>query len=100
MGTLKENIQHEVCLFKPKSLEKSFSMARKIENKNMATGRVSTNNYRENHVLSHNFTQPIRLKPQQMDERITKVLCFNCDGKYSKGHKCGENKLFYIDYEE
>ena len=24
----------------------------------------------------------------------------HCDKKYSKGHKFGENKLFYIDYEE
>ena len=24
----------------------------------------------------------------------------NCDNKYSKGHKCGEKKLFYIDCEE
>ena len=38
--------------------------------------------------------------PQQMDERRAKGLWFNCDTKYSKGHKCGEKKLFYIDYEE
>ena len=24
----------------------------------------------------------------------------NYDNKYSKGYKCGENKLFYIEYEE
>ena len=35
-----------------------------------------------------------------MDERRSKGLCFNCDSKYGKGHKCGENKLFYIDCEE
>ena len=35
-----------------------------------------------------------------MDERREKGLCFNCDSKYSKGHKCGEKKLFYIDCEE
>jgi hypothetical protein len=29
-----------------------------------------------------------------------KGLFFNCDIKYSKGHKCGEKKLFYIDCEE
>ena len=38
--------------------------------------------------------------PQQIDETISKGLCFNCDSKYSKGHKCNENKLFYIDCEE
>jgi hypothetical protein len=35
-----------------------------------------------------------------MDERRGKGLCFNCDNKCSKGHKCGEKKLFYIDCEE
>jgi hypothetical protein len=45
MGTLKENIQHEVHLFEPKSLEHAFSMARKVERKNMATRRVATNSY-------------------------------------------------------
>jgi hypothetical protein len=100
MGTLKDSIQHEVHLFKPKSIEKYFSMERKVENKNMATRRVATNNYREHHVPSPNLTQPKRLTPWQMDERREKGLCFNCDNKYSKGHKCGENKLFYIDYEE
>ena len=29
-----------------------------------------------------------------------KGICFNCDNKYSKGHNCGENKLFYIECEE
>jgi hypothetical protein len=100
MGTLKENIQHEVRWFEPKSLEKSFSMARKVENKSMATIRVATNNYREHHVPSPNLTQSTKLTPQQMDERRAKGLCFNCDNKYSKGHTCGEKKLLYIHCEE
>ena len=29
-----------------------------------------------------------------------KIIWFNCDKNYSKGHKCGEKKLFYIDCEE
>jgi hypothetical protein len=44
--------------------------------------------------------QPTRLTPQQMDERRENGLCFNCDNKYSKGHKCSEKKVFYIDNEE
>ena len=39
------------------------------------------------------------MTPQQLEERREKRLCFNCDTKFSKGHKCGENKLFYIDCE-
>ena len=75
-------------------------MARKVESKNMAmtTRRAFSNTYRENNVPS--YTPPQRLTPKQLDETISKLLCFNCDNKYSKGHKCGEKKLFYIDCEE
>ena len=27
-------------------------------------------------------------------------ISYSCDSKYTKGHKCAEKKLFYIDYEE
>ena len=40
------------------------------------------------------------LTPQQLDEIRGKWLCFNCDSKYTKGHQCNKNKLFYIDCEE
>ena len=40
------------------------------------------------------------MTPQQLDEIRKKWLCFNCDSKYSNGHKCGEKKLFYIECEE
>jgi hypothetical protein len=56
MGTLKEIIQYEVCLFKPKSLKHASSVARKVESKNMATRRVDTNNYREHRDPSPNLT--------------------------------------------
>ena len=35
-----------------------------------------------------------------MEEKIAKGLCYSCDSKYTKGHKCAEKKLFYIDCEE
>ena len=102
MGTFKENIQHEMCLFKPTSLEKDLMLARKVKSKNMlmATKRTTSNTYRDNNVLSYNPLQLARLKPQQMDEGRKKFTCFNCDNKYSKGHKCGEKKLFYVYCEE
>ena len=101
IGTLKDNIQHEVRLFKPTSLEKAFMVARKVESKNlaMATRRTTPNTSKESNFPSMNNPQPTRLTPQQLEERRAKGLCFNCDSKYSKGHKCGEKKLFYIDCE-
>ena len=35
-----------------------------------------------------------------MEEKREKWICYSCDRKYTKGHKCAENKLFYIDCEE
>ena len=75
-------------------------MERKVENKNMAmtTRKDFSNTYRENNVP---YSKPPKgLAPKQLDEIREKWLCFNCDNKYSKGHKCNKNKLFYIDYEE
>jgi hypothetical protein len=102
IGTLKDNIQHEVHLWEPKSLENAFRVARNVESKNMAmaTRRTTPNIYRENNVPSSKKPQPTRLTPQQLKERKEKGLCFNFDRKYIKGHKCGDKKLFYIECEE
>ena len=99
IGTLKDKNQHELHLFEPSYLEKAFIMARKVENKNMAmtTRKAFSNTYENNFPYSKT---PLRLIPQQLDERREKGLCFNCDSKYSKGHKCTKKKLFYTDYEE
>jgi hypothetical protein len=102
IGNLKDNIQYEVLLWEPKSLENAFKVVINVESKNMvmATRRTTPNIYRENNVPSSKTHKPTRLTPQQFEERKAKGLCFNCDSKYSKGHKCGEKKLFYMDCEE
>jgi hypothetical protein len=66
IGTLKDNIQYEVHLFEPTSLEKDFMVARKVESKNlaMATGRTNSNASTENNAPSFKPPQPTRLKPQ------------------------------------
>ena len=35
-----------------------------------------------------------------MEEKREKRICYSCHRKYTKGHKCAEKKLFYIDCEE
>jgi hypothetical protein len=98
MGTLKDNIRHELRILEQTSLKTTFKLARRVESKNMAmaTNRFPSNTYKENNVPSSNLPKPTSLTPQQ----ISKGICFNCDSKYNKGHKCGEKKLFYIDCEE
>jgi hypothetical protein len=60
IGTLRDNIQHEVRLWEPKSLENAFRVARNVESKNMAmaTRRTTPNIYRENNVPSYKTPQP------------------------------------------
>jgi len=100
IGTLKDNIQHEVCLCEPDSLEKAFRLERKMERKIMATRKPTTHNYKDGSGSSPSLPQPTRLTPQQLEEKGEKWLHYNCDSKYTKGHKCVEKKLFYIDCEE
>ena len=45
-------------------------------------------------------TQPLKiqkLSQEEMVERQRRGLCYNCDEKYFRGHKCKEQKLFQID---
>eukprot|EP00253_Pinus_taeda_P013103 PITA_13103 len=100
IGTLKDNIQHDVRLWEPDSLEKAFRLARKMENKIMGTRKHTTHNYKDGSVVAPSLPQPISLTPQQLEEKRVKGLCYSCDRKYTTGHKCAEKKLFYINCEE
>ena len=100
IGTLKDNIQHEVRVLEPDSLEKAFRLARKIECKIMVTRKPTTHFYKEVSVATPRFPQPTRLTPQQFEEKKEKGLCYSCDRKYTKGHKYAEKKLFDMDCEE
>ena len=66
----------------------------------MATRKHTIHNYKDGSVVAHSLPQPTRLTPQQLEEKREKGLCYNCDRKCTKGHRCAEKKLFYIEYEE
>jgi hypothetical protein len=87
IGTLRDNIQHEVPLWEPKSLENAFRVARNVESKNMAmdTRRTNPNIYRENNA-------PSSKTPQQFKERKEKCLFFNCESKYSRSKYISKRK--------
>ena len=66
----------------------------------MATKKPSTHIYKDGSIATPRLPQPIRFTPKQLEEKRAKGLCYSCDNKYTKGHKCDEKKLFYIDCEE
>ena len=100
IGTLKDNIQHEVHLWEPDSLEKAFKWARKIESEIIEKRNPTTHDYNYGSVSSPSLPQPTTLTPQQLEEKREKGLCYNCDSKCTKGYNCAKKKLFYIEYEE
>jgi len=71
-----------------------------VERKIMATRKSTPGNYKDGSVVSPSFPQPTRVTPQKLEEKGEKGICYNCDNKCTKGHKCAEKKLFYIEYEE
>eukprot|EP00253_Pinus_taeda_P029460 PITA_29460 len=100
IGTLKDNIQHDIRHWEHDSLENAFRLARKMRSKIMATRKPTTDNYKDGSVVAPSLRQPIRFTPQQLEEKREKGLCYSCDSNYTKGHKCAKKKLFYIDCEE
>ena len=54
----------------------------------------TTNNYKYGSVATPRLPQPTRLIPQQLEEKRAKGLCYSCDRKYTKGHKCAEKNYF------
>ena len=81
IGTIKDNIQHEVLIWEPDSFEKAFRLARKIEFKIMATRKSTTQNYKDGSVATPSLPQPTRLTPQQLEEKIEKGIFYSCDRK-------------------
>ena len=62
----------------------------------MATRKSTTHNYKDGSVDAPSLPHPTRLTLQQLEEKIENMLCYSCDRKYTKGHKCAKKKLFYI----
>ena len=78
---LKDNIQHEVFLWEPDSLEKAFRVERKVERKIMATRKSTTHNYKHGSVATPSLPQPTRFTPQKLEEKREKGICYSCETK-------------------
>ena len=75
-------------------LERVKGLCDIVESKIMETRKHTLHNYKDGSVVSPSLPQPIRVTPQQLEEKREKRLCYNGDSKCTKGHKCAEKKLF------
>ena len=66
----------------------------------MATTKPTTHNHKDGSVVAPSHLDPIKLRPQHLEEKRTKGLRYSFDRKYTKGHKYAKKNLFYRDCEE
>ena len=94
---LTDHIQHEVRMFCSSSVNESFILASRVEENFLISRTQGANVTRDKIYSTHYLPQPTKLTLQQIEKKREKGLCFNCDRKYSQGHKFSEKKLFYIE---
>ncbi|VFQ92913.1 unnamed protein product [Cuscuta campestris] len=121
---LKPYLQHEIALLRPPSLSASFALARELEAKHDTLLRaVSTRPSSWSSSTPSRFPAPVKGPPPLDDnppakplrpeivgstpvrrlpwaERRAKGLCYNCDQKWSKTHRCHRFLLLCDDDDE
>ncbi|KAH7692130.1 Retrotransposon gag domain-containing protein [Dioscorea alata] len=96
LSGIREDIQRELYILKPNDLHEAVGMAKLIEDKFAA---AKLNSIRPSFpwpaplpppsTVHRPVSLPIkRLTPAEMASRREKGLCFNCDAKFTPGHKC------------
>lgn len=95
---LKDELRYDVQLFKPASFSAATSLARLLEQRHQVCRKSRFETVRLGIPTPSSTALPIkRLSPVEMWERREKDLCYNCDEKYSPGHKCKTHKIFLLD---
>jgi len=95
IGGLREEIRHELHILNPPDMTTVIKLARQIEAKNRATRRsISSGEGPFNNRLA---PPTRRISTKELDEKRAKGLCFRCDDKWTRDHKCRENKLFILE---
>lgn len=114
---LREELAIDVELHQPDDLQEAMGLARAYERKasRLASGTRPALRapFRSGPAAANLPTAPAattegsqeqaprqfrRLSPAELAERRCQGLCYNCDEKFVRGHKCA--RLFYIEYDD
>lgn len=68
----------------------------KMSNPNSHETKVLANSFSSNAASSSTYMPIKRLTQKEMEARREKGLCFNCDEKFVKGHRCQRTQLHLI----
>ncbi|KAH7661405.1 Acid proteases protein [Dioscorea alata] len=103
LSGLRDDIQRELYLLKPVSLHEAMGMAKLVKDKlNASRPSIPRVPFHRPLALPPPPTAPRpssfpikRLTPMEMAARREKGLCFNCDSKFTPGHKCNPALFLY-----
>ncbi|XP_039118795.1 uncharacterized protein LOC120254848 [Dioscorea cayenensis subsp. rotundata] len=96
LSGLREDVQRELYILKPASIHDAVGMSKLVEDKFQASRSAASRAlFHRPPALAPNPSAqrpnslPIkRLTPTEMAARREKGLCFNCDAKFTPGHRC------------
>ena len=104
MGGLKPEISEGIRMFKPKTLKEAISLARMRDEQLVRQRRLvrpPPQPVRQPSLPSSthgNMVAPIkRLSWEEMQCRRAQGLCFNCNERFTAGHKCQGAKLLLLE---
>ncbi|XP_061364978.1 uncharacterized protein LOC133308374 [Gastrolobium bilobum] len=104
---LKSHIRRSVLTLRPQDYHEAFSLARVYEdqaneNRSFRSWSTAPKTLPSTFTTTTNTPIPVvpirRLSPEEMQLKREKNLCYNCNVKYSFGHKCkGRAALLYFE---
>ncbi|KAK8482065.1 hypothetical protein V6N11_063350 [Hibiscus sabdariffa] len=101
MGGLKDDIADAIRMFKPKTLKDAISLARMREEqltRQRKLQRPTRFGTESSLPTKPNTILPMkRLTWSEMQKRRAQGLCFNCDEKFTTGHRCCGSQLLILE---
>ncbi|KAJ8759322.1 hypothetical protein K2173_006842 [Erythroxylum novogranatense] len=100
MGGLKTKISDGIRMLKPKTLKEAINYAQ-MRDEQLQRQKKAIRTFSQSSTLSstkEKATTPIKhLSWGEMQKRRSAGLCFNCDGKFTPGHRCAKPQLLLLD---
>ncbi|KAH9680798.1 hypothetical protein KPL71_026691 [Citrus sinensis] len=107
MGGLKPEISKEIRLFRPKTLKEAISLARMRYEQLQRQKRLMRSpifSCSPPPQIFNNRASPAvpikKLSWEEMQRQRAQGLCFNCNDKFTAGHKCTKAQLLILEAED
>ncbi|KAH9658539.1 hypothetical protein KPL70_023536 [Citrus sinensis] len=101
MGGLKPEIAEDIRMFKPRTLKEAISLARIKDDQIARQKKIIRSSLPIRSPYASNRAIPTtpykRLSWEEMQRRRAQGLCFNCNDKFTAGHKCTKAQLLILE---